>query len=60
MRFSQDLGSDKIKGMIAENRRLAEDLGINGTPTTIIANTLIPGEIEIETLKSFTSQPAKV
>ena len=58
-RFSQDLNSDKIKTIVADNRRLAEDLGINGTPTTILNNTLIPGEIDLDTLKNLVSQSLK-
>ncbi|MGI4851204.1 MAG: DsbA family protein [Janthinobacterium lividum] len=55
-RFTKDLNSDKVKSIVADNRRLAEDLGIKGTPTSIINDMLIPGEIDIDTLKNLISQ----
>ena len=59
VQFKKDLNSDDTKKIVDDNLSLAKDLGINGTPTTIINNMLIPGEIEPDTLKGLMAQSSK-
>jgi protein-disulfide isomerase len=44
-RLRTDMASPEIEKIIAENRKLADSLGIRGTPTLIIGETLVPGAI---------------
>jgi protein-disulfide isomerase len=42
---------DKIMQIINENRKLASEIGIQGTPAFVIGDELIPGAIDANTLK---------
>ncbi|HSQ97955.1 MAG TPA: DsbA family protein [Rickettsiales bacterium] len=43
---------DKVKALIDANVGLARQIGINGTPAFIVNGELIPGAIDVATLKS--------
>ena len=45
--------SDSIKADLGENHALAQSLGISGTPAFIIGNELVPGAIDLDTLKGL-------
>lgn len=55
-RLLTDMESDRIKRMVASHRQLAETLGVGGTPTSIIGDLMIPGEISLENLKELVSK----
>ena len=50
-RFKKDLSSEKVNKIIATNFELAKSLGINGTPTFVIGDQIIPGMISLDQLK---------
>ncbi|MDF1585936.1 DsbA family protein [Marinimicrococcus flavescens] len=49
-RLKKDMGSEEISRKIEENLALASELGINGTPSFIIGETLIPGAVPVARL----------
>ena len=49
--LKKDMGSSSMDKIIAANRRLAQNLGITGTPGFIIGDKIIPGALDITTLK---------
>ncbi|MDX6748440.1 DsbA family protein [Geminicoccaceae bacterium 1502E] len=49
-RLKKDMGSEEISRKIKENLALASELGINGTPSFIIGETLIPGAVPVARL----------
>lgn len=55
-RLKADMGSAAIEAMIDKNRKLARDLSLTGTPAFIIGNKLIPGAIDLETLKKLVAE----
>ena len=50
-RLEADMKSKEIEDMIRRNRGLANALAIRGTPAFVIGNTLVPGPIDLPTLK---------
>ena len=42
---------DKISGIIQENLKLGSAIGVNGTPGFVIGEELIPGAVELDSLK---------
>jgi protein-disulfide isomerase len=51
-----DMESEPVKQAIDANQALAQDLGINGTPSFIIGDKLIPGAIDIKQLAALIDQ----
>lgn len=51
-----DMQSPAIQSVIDHNRELARELGINGTPGFIIGTELVPGALELTTLKNLVAQ----
>ena len=49
-RLREDMASDAVDEHIAGSMRLAEALGINGTPAFVVGDTLVPGAVPIEEL----------
>jgi protein-disulfide isomerase len=49
-KIEQDMMSDEVNATLAENARLARELGINGTPSYVISNRVIVGAVGIATL----------
>ena len=43
--------SDIIEKRIVENKQLANDIGIQGTPALMIGDEFIPGYVDAETMK---------
>lgn len=52
-RLRADMKAAGIDAIIRRNYELAEALNINGTPSFIIGDQLIPGAADLESLKSF-------
>ncbi len=48
-----DMNSDEIGRIIQDNIELARLLGINGTPSFVIGDQLIPGAVSLDTLKEL-------
>jgi protein-disulfide isomerase len=50
-RLEQDLKSDEIRASIEESMKLAEALGLNGTPSYVIGEDVVVGAVGTRTLK---------
>ncbi len=48
-----DMKRPEIEAALQKNYRLAEDLGINGTPAFVIGDTMVPGAIGPEQLAAM-------
>ncbi len=55
-RLQRDMQDPAIKAMIDKNFRLADALGVRGTPAFVIGNRLVPGAVNSVTLKSLIAQ----
>ena len=51
--ISKKMKSTEIEADLNKNYELAQALGISGTPAFIIGNQLIPGAVDLDTLKSL-------
>ena len=45
------MASSAIKNILQKNYKLANALGISGTPVFVIGEKVIPGAVDLETLK---------
>ncbi|MFT5703293.1 MAG: protein-disulfide isomerase [Rickettsiales bacterium] len=54
-----DNKESEISAKIAANQELASSIGINGTPAFIIGETLVPGALDIDSLKEKISAERK-
>jgi protein-disulfide isomerase len=54
-RLDKDLASDEVKVSIEESLKLAESLGLNGTPSYIIGNDVVIGAVGLDALRSKVS-----
>jgi protein-disulfide isomerase len=50
-RIEKDLNSDEVKTTIDEDMKLADALGVNGTPSYIVGNQLVVGAVGLDELK---------
>jgi protein-disulfide isomerase len=50
-RIEKDLQSPEVKATLEEVMQMAEALGINGTPTYIVGNAVVPGAVGVATLR---------
>lgn len=48
-----DMGSPDVERIIAANRALAQELGIQGTPAFVIGDRLLPGVVSLDGLKQL-------
>ena len=55
-RIAADMGSPEIDRIIARNNALAQELGINGTPGFVIGDQVIPGAIDLDTLRRLIAE----
>ena len=51
LRIEKDLTSPEVKATIEENMRLAEAMGMNGTPSYVIGKQVVVGAIGLDGLK---------
>ena len=50
-RIEKDLASDEVKATIAESMKVAEALGLNGTPSYVIGKDVVIGAVGLEALR---------
>jgi len=50
-RLDKDLASPEVKAALQESFKLAEALGLNGTPSYVIGDNVVVGAVGLETLK---------
>jgi protein-disulfide isomerase len=50
-RLEKDMSSDEVKTTIDEDMKLADTLGVNGTPSYVIGNELVVGAVGLDALK---------
>ncbi len=55
-RLVADMAAPEFAAAIERNLALARALGINGTPTFVIGDRLIPGAVDLDTLKQFIAE----
>lgn len=55
-RLTADMESEQVKRTIEANEALAQSLGINGTPSFVIGDKLIPGAVDVKQLASMIDQ----
>ena len=50
-RIEKDMNSDEAKTTIDENLKLADAIGVSGTPTYVVGNEVVVGAVGLDTLK---------
>jgi protein-disulfide isomerase len=50
-RIEKDMNSDEVKKTIDESMKLAEALGVNGTPSYVVGNEVVVGAVGLDALK---------
>jgi protein-disulfide isomerase len=50
-RLEKDMASNEVKATIDESMKLAEKLGLNGTPSYVIGNNVVVGAVGLDALK---------
>jgi protein-disulfide isomerase len=50
-RIEKDMASPEVKATIEENFKLAEDMGMNGTPSYVIGKQIVVGAVGLDGLK---------
>src|SRR5215831_16969859 len=50
-RIEKDLASPEVKATIEENMKLAEEMGLNGTPSYVIGKQIVIGAVGLDGLK---------
>jgi protein-disulfide isomerase len=50
-RIEKDMNSDEVKATIDENMKLADALGVNGTPSYVVGDELVVGAVGLDALK---------
>ncbi len=58
-RLRKDMGSPEIDSVLRENYALAEALKINGTPSFVIGDRLIPGAMDLNGLREVVREARK-
>jgi protein-disulfide isomerase len=54
-----DMKAPEINEILARNHKLAQDLGIQGTPAIVIGETLVPGALQKDHLKELIADARK-
>jgi len=50
-RIEKDMASDEVKVTLEENMKLAEALGLNGTPSYVVGDEVVVGAVGLDALK---------
>jgi protein-disulfide isomerase len=50
-RIEKDIASDEVKAQLEESFKLAEALGLNGTPSYVVGNDVVVGAVGLNSLK---------
>lgn len=58
-RLQRDMKKPRVRAVITEARKLAERLAISGTPAFIIGDEVVPGFVDLVTLKTLVLQARK-
>jgi protein-disulfide isomerase len=58
-RLKGDMASAEIARILERNLELARALGINGTPAFVIGEIVVPGAVDLPTLKSLVADARK-
>lgn len=58
-KLKSGMDSDAVSAEIQTNHRLAETLNIRGTPAFIVGDELVPGAIDLETLRNLIKKARK-
>jgi protein-disulfide isomerase len=58
-RLERDMGSDEVKKTIEENMKLAEALGVNGTPSYVVGEEVVIGAVGVDALREKISAERK-
>ena len=58
-RLERDMGSDEVKKTIEENMKLAEALGVNGTPSYVVGEEVVIGAVGLDALREKISAERK-
>ena len=51
-RLEKDLASDEVRVSLEESLKLAETLGLNGTPSYVVGNDVVVGAVGLDALRS--------
>jgi protein-disulfide isomerase len=57
--LKHDMATPQINEAIEANMKLADALGINGTPAFVIGDQVVPGAVDMTGLKKLVADPAK-
>ena len=55
-RIEKDMKSDEVKASIDESMKLAEALGLNGTPSYVVGSDVVVGAVGLDALKQKVNQ----
>jgi protein-disulfide isomerase len=55
-RLKADMERPEITAMLDRNRQLARDLAVTGTPAFVIGNMVVPGAVDLDTLKKLVAE----
>jgi protein-disulfide isomerase len=58
-RLKTDMAKPEIAAMIDRNKALARELSLNGTPAFIIGDKVVPGAVDLDTLKTLVADARK-
>ena len=53
------MAAPEVQAMISENYKLAENLGITGTPAFVIGDQLVPGAVSVDTMRELVAKARK-
>ncbi len=55
-KLQKDMNDEKINGYLVSNYKLASDLNIQGTPAYIVGSQIIPGAIDLNSMKTIIAE----
>jgi protein-disulfide isomerase len=58
-RLKKDMAAPEIEAAIQANKKLAEDMGIRGTPAFIVGDEIVPGAIRLDEMKKLVAAARK-
>ncbi len=58
-RLERDMASDEVKKTIEENMKLAEALGVSGTPSYVVGDEVVVGAVGLDSLRDKISAERK-
>jgi len=50
-RIEKDMNSDEVKDTIDENMKLADELGVSGTPSYVVGDQVVVGAVGLDELR---------